>query len=377
MARRTILDDVGKVEKTLDIKSEIVRIINVPDEKLIDYPYNNEDIDYTEDLETSMKENGFTDPLEITDFKMDEGFYMIVSGHRRRMAGRKSGYGYFPCIVKHFQSEQEMKNYILMSNSYRNTENDPLLYAKRYVMHEAYLNEFNFKGDKATEIAKRLGMSRANALRYHQMSKVIVPMWVMVRQEQVGWTNVLFMHKYSEEEQLEIYNMFQQSLANGITLNRDYCNQIKEQYERKKAGFDGEQIPGQESIETLEDGAYMPEDYSAEEETIILPAEPVEAPIKDNVKKPEKTKSDVKVSAPANTKEEVFFHYLSKVDEYLTGDYVISSKDTAIRMISNLKNIIMESMEEMNNVGRKYNLDKMVADDLNEIKHTLNSLIKN
>ena len=103
-------DEVGK--KAAE-KATVITIQNISNENLLDNPENGEDVTFTEDLELSMQENGFTDPLEVTDFEQEAGKYMILSGHRRRKAGIKVGITIFPCLVRHFRDKNEVKNYTL------------------------------------------------------------------------------------------------------------------------------------------------------------------------------------------------------------------------------------------------------------------------
>ena len=53
---------------------------------------------------SAIRENGFSDPIEVTDYGMEPDKYMIVSGHRRRCAGVKEGMTKFPCIIRHFEN---------------------------------------------------------------------------------------------------------------------------------------------------------------------------------------------------------------------------------------------------------------------------------
>ncbi len=368
MARKNFVDRFDEVAKISETR--ILEYMVVADNDLVDYPENNEDVSYTEDLEISMKENGFTDPIEITDYNMPRGKWMILSGHRRRVAGKKVGYKEYPAIIKHFSNKSEFKNYILMSNSYRNAENDPFLYTKRYKMHEEYLKEINFSGDKATEIGKRMGMSRATALRYNQMNKVIIPVWDLVRNRQVGMSNVLFMSAYELDEQEEIYDMMMKCIEAGEKLNEEMCKHIKDRYDNKKSGIDTEQIPGQININKLDEGAYLPDaEYHPEQENISEPditPEPATKVISNVVDRP--VKEEKKSTEPVqNVKEETFFHYLNKVDEYLTSDYRVSSKENAVRMMTSLKNMIIESIEEIKSISKKYDLEKMLDNDLKDI----------
>lgn len=224
------LATIKGVAKKSDEKSQILSLKWIEDKFLLDYPRNNEDVAYTEDIELSIRENGFTDPIEVTDFGMEDNFFMIVSGHRRRSAGRKCNLDRFPCIIKHFESEQEVYNYVLMSNSQRDSAKDPLLYCKRYKMHEEYLMESGFKGSVITEIAKRLGLSPQHAERYSRFNRIIMPYWDLVREEKVGMSSLLPLAVLSEEQQKELYDVISKCIEDGIEPTRTRCKVIIDRY---------------------------------------------------------------------------------------------------------------------------------------------------
>lgn len=226
-------DNTKKIEQE---KAQVVALKFVRSENLVDNPKNGEDISFTADLEESMKQNGFTDPLEITDFGMENGKYMILSGHRRRAAGDKvfgKDFAY-PCIERHFETAQEAQNYTLMANSQRDSAKDPCLFCARYKMHEAYLDSIGFKGSKREEVAKRLGISVQQADRYNKMNSVILPVWDLVRAEVVGMSSVVAMGTHSEEEQKEILGIMQAALDKGTTLTRDTMKKIIDGYREGK-----------------------------------------------------------------------------------------------------------------------------------------------
>ena len=228
---------IKAVAQASNEKANVITVKMVSDENLIDYAKNNEDITDTTDLENSMKELGFTDPIEATDYGMEEGKYTIVSGHRRRMAGRNVGIKTFPVIVKHFKSDEEVRNYVLLANSQRDSAKDPLLFCKRYKMHEEYLKEANFKGSVREEIAKRLGISTQQADRYNQMNKVILPVWDMIREEKVGMSSVLPMATLTEAEQEEVLTSFNEALDNQQNLTRDLCSKLIKGYKEGKKSY--------------------------------------------------------------------------------------------------------------------------------------------
>ena len=219
---------VANAKKVEQEKAQVVALQNISNDNLIDNPKNGEDISFTADLEESMKQNGFTDPMEVTDFGMDNGKYMILSGHRRRMAGVKV-FGkefFFPCIVRHFDNAEQVQNYTLMANAQRDSAKDPCLFCARYKLHEEYLESIGFKGSKREEIAKRLGISAQQADRYNNMNKIILPVWDMVRAEIVGISSVQPMAKHTKEEQLVIYNIMQSAVDKGVNLSRDTVKKI-------------------------------------------------------------------------------------------------------------------------------------------------------
>lgn len=222
------------VAKLSEEKAQVITVKMIPNDKLNDYPNNREDVIDTLDLEHSIKQLGFIDPIEVTSFGQPDGEYMIVSGHRRRQAGTKAGIKVFPCIVKSFTSKYDVENYVLLANSQRDSAKDPLLFCKRYKMHEEYLKSTYYGGNIREEIAKRLGISVQQADRYNSMNKVILPVWELVRQEAVSMSAVLPMASHSEEEQAEIFDLLCESLQKGKNLTREYVKRIIDNYREAK-----------------------------------------------------------------------------------------------------------------------------------------------
>lgn len=230
---------IKDVAKKSNEKANLITIKYYKDETLLDYPRNNEDISNTEDIEKSIMEQGFTDPMEITDYGAPEGKYYIVSGHRRRAAGKKSGLVEFPCILRHFNSDNEVYNYVLFSNAQRDSSKDPLLYAKRYKMHEDYLKEIGFSGSIAEEVANRLGLQKAQADRYKAMNKVILPIWDMVTSGAVGMSSITDsgLYTHTPEEQQEILAIMEECADNAVELTRATVSKIVKGYRDGKRSW--------------------------------------------------------------------------------------------------------------------------------------------
>lgn len=125
-----------------------------------------------------------------------------------------------------------MQNYVLLSNSQRDSAKDPLLYCRRYRLHEKHLKSMNFKGSMREEIAKRLGVSTQQADRYNQMNKIVSPVWDLVREGIVGMSSVLPMAVLAHEEQHEILTILKKAVDDGVGLTRGKVKQIIEDYKK-------------------------------------------------------------------------------------------------------------------------------------------------
>lgn len=249
-----VLQDVAKESNA---RANLITIRYFKNEQLLDYPRNNEDITDTGDIEMSIREQGFTDPIEITDFGCDEGKYYIVSGHRRRSAGVKAGLKEFPCIVRHFRTDTEVYNYVLYSNAQRDSAKDPLLLARRYKMHEEYLKESGFKGSMAEEIARRLGLQKAQADRYKAMNRVILPVWDMVREGKIGMSSITDsgFYTHTPTEQTEILMIFEECIGNAVELTRGTVTRIVKSYrEGKRSWLEVIQIGMEEAQKSIHTG---------------------------------------------------------------------------------------------------------------------------
>lgn len=234
----------GEVAAKAEQIASVEFLKNISNDDLVDNPKNGEDVLFTADLEQSMREMGFTDPLEVTDYGMEDGKYMILSGHRRRAAGVKVGMKSFPALIRHFQSADEVQNYTLLSNSQRDSAKDPFLFTKRYRMHEQYLKESGYTGNIREAVAERLGLSVQQADRYNAMNRVIMPVWDMVRAEQVAMSAVAPLAAHTEEEQKEIVRIMEEAQKKGVTLTRDTVKKIVDGYrEGKKTWAEIDDLP--------------------------------------------------------------------------------------------------------------------------------------
>lgn len=397
-----------KVGKKAAEKAQVAVIQNISTLNLVDNPENGEDIAHTEDLELSIQENGFTDPIEVTDFGMEDGKYMILSGHRRRAAGVKTGMVIFPVLVRHFKNKNDMVNYMLLSNSQRDSAKDPFLFSKRYKMHEQYLKDSGFTGNRREEIAKRLGLSVQQADRYNTMNKVILPVWDMVVTESVGMSSVLPMASHSETEQEDIYEIMQDALSKGVTLTRDCMKKLIDGYrDGKKTWAEIEGTQGRYQLplngfmntepgETREpaENANRNDEVRREYDPIAAEADRAdkdraeweqrqaeasenredEAEIEDD----ERDRNEKQTPPPSEEdrqakRAEDIMKDLQKLDVNLSDIYQCKDADAGQEMLNVMGKVAAALIEEMYNLAEEYNCKSDFEKTAGSIKKTLDN----
>lgn len=384
---------INDVAKASAIKAQVVVLKNIADENLFDYEHNNEDVSDLADLVQSMTENGFTDPLEVTDFGMEVGKFTIVSGHRRRMAGRKMGYESFPCIVRNFNNEIEVKNYVLFANSQRDSSKDPLLFCKRYKMHEEYLKEAGFEGKIREEIAKRLGISVAQADRYNTMNKIILPVWDMIRKEIVGMSSVLPMASHTVKEQEEIYVIMQEALKNDTLLTRDTVKLIIENYRNgKKEWAEIANLPRDSgkplsiNINTEPSESREEREYDRNDE-VNRGYDPINAELDkmdaDRKKWEEEQTTEREEVQEGNEKNKLtdeekqikrakdILKELEKLNTLLSDVYTFESDENGEEIMLNMSSTFVVIIDEMYNIARECNRVDLFEKLLNEMEGKL------
>ena len=217
-------------------------IVWIGDEDIIDNPKNEEDCTYLDDILASIESQGFTEQLIVTDFGMSKGKYMLISGHRRRTAGRVKGYKEFPCIIRHYDTEVDAYEALLTANISRNIERDPLLFAVRYRQYEELLDMKKYKGSRREEIARRLGISVKQADKYNTFNRIINAAWELVRAG-VPMEPLCTLATEEEEVQKNICKLLTSALDVNEKLNSAMVKSIIEQYRNSQ------QIKGQLNIE--------------------------------------------------------------------------------------------------------------------------------
>jgi len=306
---------------------------------------------------------------------------MILSGHRRRQAGLKVGITVFPCIVRHFQTKNEVKNYMLLSNAQRDSAKDPFLFSKRYKLHEQYLMESGFKGKVREEVAKRLGLSVQQADRYNMMNKIILPVWDMVKEEKVGMSSVQPMASHSIEEQKEILVIMEEALRSGMTLTRDTMKKLIDGYRDGKRTWDEITSLSRDSELPL-NGAINPEigemkDPAEERDrNDEVRRDPIEATEEDANECEEEREHEKKLPLTEEEKQikrgKDIMAVLHKLDTTLSEIYKFEDKESGLGMLDTMGSTVSVLIDEMKNLSEEFG----AGEDFNEKCSVIKGIIE-
>lgn len=102
--------------------------------------------------------------------------------------------------------------------------------AREYKREYELLQVSSFAGNLREEVAKRLRMSVPQGDRYAAFWKLIPDVQNMVRDYNVGISNLQPIAPHPEEEQREIYDILVTAYNNGVKLTRDVIDKIVSQY---------------------------------------------------------------------------------------------------------------------------------------------------
>ena len=183
----------------LGISNQFVNIpLDVIDE--IDnqpFPINEEKI---EQIADSIENVGVIEPIIVVE-KL--GRYKILSGRHRYRACKKLGKEDIPCYIKNV-SEDVARYILIATNTDRNNEYAPTVYAKAYAEQLELMKKL---GKKATvsAIAEQNGLSRKQIYRYVRLTYLIEEFQKWVDEDIIRMLSAVELSFLSEEKQNALY----------------------------------------------------------------------------------------------------------------------------------------------------------------------------
>ena len=324
----------------LGISNQFVNIpLDVIDE--IDdqpFPINEEKV---EQIADSIENVGVIEPIIVVE-KL--GRYKILSGRHRYRACKKLGKEDIPCYIKNV-SEDVARYILIATNTDRNNEYAPTVYAKAYAEQLELMKKL---GKKATvsAIADQNGLSRKQIYRYVRLTYLIEDFQKWVDEDIIRMLSAVELSFLSETKQTALYKHL---IGTGIAESAISRNILTVET-AKKIHSVADTISDEEFAENIEKiifGHYST-DRTVEpaEEVIEETVEPVtetetveETPVPKE-KKAEKPKDTPEKKTPVAEEKEV--SYNSPVEEVAddTEDEVEEVIETAETKDDDFANII-------------------------------------
>lgn len=167
----------GTLQKTTtisaEVNSEIIRQIQI--DKLLDNPLNRFSMEEDEEFERSLKsieKDGLWEDIIVTP--SEDGYYRIISGHRRKRIAQKLGLTTLPCKVRTYQTELDEARALIGENIHKRSIT-PLDMAYQLetlcgVLDRAGMS--NSVQERVEQIIEQTGLSRATILRYFDLLRL-------------------------------------------------------------------------------------------------------------------------------------------------------------------------------------------------------------
>ena len=161
------------------------------------FPINEEKI---EQISDSIETVGVIEPLIVTE---NLGRYKILSGRHRYRACQKLGKNEIPCYIKNV-SEDVARYILIATNTDRNNEYAPTVYAKAYAEQLELMKKL---GKKATvsAIAEQNGLSRKQIYRYVRLTYLIEDFQRWVDNDIIRMLSAVELSFLSETKQTTLY----------------------------------------------------------------------------------------------------------------------------------------------------------------------------
>lgn len=186
------------------------------------HPFKVLDDDKMTDLVNSITENGVLSPILVRE--AEDGFYEIISGHRRTRASELAGLTTIPAIVKDLDDDEAV---IIMVDS--NIQREEILPSEKAFAFKMKMEAMKHKGkdntvrNSAKELSEEEKISERQLFRYLNLTNLIPELLDMVDAKELTMVLAIDISQMSKDFQYAIY----ENLQNGKKINKDDIAFIK------------------------------------------------------------------------------------------------------------------------------------------------------
>lgn len=204
------------MEQKTDVRDPDEKVVEIEMERLRSFPNHPFKVigdSQMIELQDSIKKYGVLNPLIVRPKK--EGYYEIISGHRRKYAAEKLGYKKIPVIIRVMQDDEAVVN--MVDSNLQREQITPSEKAYAYKMkYDAIKKKAGRKncsqidhntGKRSIDVIGELcGDSAKQVQRYIKITELIPALLDKVDDGTMGFTPAVQLSYLKKEEQQEIMN---------------------------------------------------------------------------------------------------------------------------------------------------------------------------
>ena len=263
----------------------IEKVIPMPIEKLDDFPdhpFQVRQDEEMEDLVERVKKVGVIEPIIVRP--KDNGHYEIISGHRRKLAGKLANLKEVPTIIRNYNDDEAI---IIMVDSNHQREN--ILPSEKAYAYKMRLEAEKRQGARtdltssqvatkfkntAEKIGEKFGDSKDTVYRYIRLTYLIKEILLeMVDTKKIAFNPAVELSYLKEDEQYILLNWMQYNDATPSQSQAKYLKKLSQEERlttEKIEEIMGEQKPNQ--VEKIKINAekiqrLLPKEVKTEKET--------------------------------------------------------------------------------------------------------------
>jgi ParB family chromosome partitioning protein len=208
-------------------------IVNINSKQILNfnnYPFKIEKDENMQELINSIVNYGILTPLLVRP--KENGYYEIISGHRRKYVADFLDIMEIPCIIKEMSDDEAIINMVDSNIQRENILPSEKAFAYKMkldaIKHQGKIvvfasNPMEWKLENAEIIAKKSSENVSNVRKYIRLANLIPELLELVDNKQIAFRPAVELSYLSEENQYVIQNIFEfdektPSLSQAIRL---------------------------------------------------------------------------------------------------------------------------------------------------------------
>lgn len=199
-------------------------VINLPTaqlDEISDQPFkiNEEKISQ---IAESIRSVGVLEPLIVR--QKENGRYDILSGRHRFRACKELGMAEIPCFVKAKLSDEMARFILIATNTDRNNEYPPSVYARAY---KEQMELYKKLGKSSADLASSQGITSKTIYRYIRLNNLIPAFLDKVDSGEISFVSGVELSYYDEESQETLLNFIGEA---DVKLSLDFIKKLRKEY---------------------------------------------------------------------------------------------------------------------------------------------------